>query len=144
MIHSFNKYFTRNFYRPGPGFCILNPVTKSMFGLISSLSLFLFLNYIFIYLAALSLSCSTWDLSVWNEGSVAPRHVGSQLSDQGRQALNHWTTWEVLSLFLKSWIIIQLQFCFPKESSSDFMSMADDDQALLRGQGHSAVTSAGT
>ena len=97
-----------------------------------------------MYLAALSLSSSTWDLSLWNEGSVAPRHVGSQLPDQGRRALNHGTTWEVLSLFLKSWIIIELQFCFPKESSSEFMSAADEDQALLGGQGHFAVTSAGT
>lgn len=144
MIHSFNKYFTRNFYRRGPGFCILNLITKSMFGSISSLSYFFLKNYIFIYLAALSLGCSTWELSLWNEGSVAPRRVGSQLPDQGRRALNHWTTWEVLSLFLKSWFITELRFCFPKESSSEFMCAADDDQALLGGQGHFAVTSAGT
>lgn len=41
MIHSFNKQFTSNFYRPGPVFCVLDLITKSVFGFISSLSLFL-------------------------------------------------------------------------------------------------------
>ena len=56
----------------------------------------LFLRKIFVYLTEWDLSCGTWDLSLFglfvaihgllqfqHMGSVAPRHVGSQFSDQG-------------------------------------------------------------